>query len=152
MYRRVQKKKKATNCCIRFWSLVMVRNQLPTQVVNILRWNDVPRTSWIFCPKIAIFSQFSVYLSKTGKTNNKFITYQQFLSSDIIPTSSKEKESDELLYMVLVARYGPQSIANASGQSVSFSLFSIAFNSRWLPRFARLSRLVRKYLISIAVK
>ena len=39
-------------------SLVMVRNQLPAQVVNLLRWNDVPRTSRIFCPKIATFSQF----------------------------------------------------------------------------------------------
>ena len=25
---------------------------------NLLRWNDVPRTSRIFSPKIAIFSQF----------------------------------------------------------------------------------------------
>ena len=28
-------------------------------------WNDVPRTSRIFCPKIAIFSQFWVYLNIT---------------------------------------------------------------------------------------
>ena len=41
------------------------------------------------------------------KTNNKFITSQSFLSSGI-PTSSKEKESDELLYTV--ARYGLQSV------------------------------------------
>ena len=33
-------------------------------------------------------------------TNNKFITSQSFLSSDIIPTSSKEKENDKLLYTV----------------------------------------------------
>ena len=26
--------------------------------INLLRWNDVPRTSRIFYPKIAIFSQF----------------------------------------------------------------------------------------------
>ena len=39
----------------------MVRNQL----VNLLRWNNVPRTSRIFCPKIAIFSQFQVYLGIT---------------------------------------------------------------------------------------
>ena len=48
----------------------------------------MPRTSRIFCPKIAILSQFQVYLSKA---NNKFITCQQFLSSDIVPTSSKRK-------------------------------------------------------------
>ena len=43
------------------WSLVMVRNQLPVQVVNL---------------KIVIFPQFQVYLSKTkiGKADNKFIT------------------------------------------------------------------------------
>ena len=35
------------------WSLVMVRNQLPAQVVNPLRWNDAPRTSTISCLKIA---------------------------------------------------------------------------------------------------
>ena len=27
-------------------------------IINLLRWKDVPRTSRIFCPKIAIFSQF----------------------------------------------------------------------------------------------
>ena len=36
-HRRVQKKQKATNYCVRFWSLVMVRNQLPTQVVKSIR-------------------------------------------------------------------------------------------------------------------
>ena len=29
-----------------------------TVTLNLLLWNDVPRTSRIFCPKIAIFSQF----------------------------------------------------------------------------------------------
>ena len=28
---------------------------------NLLRWNDVPRTSRTFCPKIATFSQFQIY-------------------------------------------------------------------------------------------
>ena len=55
--------KKTTNLCIRCWSLVMVRNRLPAQVVNL--WNDVSRTSRIFCLKIAIFSKFQVYLSTT---------------------------------------------------------------------------------------
>ena len=32
-------------------------------IINLLRWNDVPRTS--ISPKIAIFSQFSVYLNVT---------------------------------------------------------------------------------------
>ena len=34
-YRQVQKRKKATNYRIRFRSLVMVRNQLPAQVVKL---------------------------------------------------------------------------------------------------------------------
>ncbi|KAF3429866.1 hypothetical protein E2986_12876 [Frieseomelitta varia] len=34
----------------------MVRNQLPAQVFNLLRWNDVPRMSRFFCLKIAIVS------------------------------------------------------------------------------------------------
>ena len=44
-----------------------------------MRW-----TSRIFSPKIAMFSQFSVQTFK-------FITFWSFLSSDIIPTSSKGK-------------------------------------------------------------
>ena len=36
--------------------------------------------------------------------------------SGIMPTSSREKESGELSCTVLVARYGPQSVASASGQ------------------------------------
>ena len=43
-----------------------------------------------------------------GKTNNKFITSQSFLSSDITPTSSKGKESDEFIVYGSVTRYGPQ--------------------------------------------
>ena len=31
-YRTDEFKKRATNCCVRFWSLVMARNQLPAQV------------------------------------------------------------------------------------------------------------------------
>ena len=49
-----------------------------------------------------------------GKTDNKFITTQSFLSSDIIPTYV-QNESDELLYTVLVTRYGPQSVTEVRG-------------------------------------
>ena len=34
-------------------------------IYNLLRWNDVPRTSRVFCLRIAIFSQFSVYSNIT---------------------------------------------------------------------------------------
>ena len=50
---------------------------------------------------------------KTGKTNNKFVTFQSFLSSDIIPTSL-ERERRIVVYGS-VARYGPQSVASAGG-------------------------------------
>ena len=44
-------------------------------IINFLRWNDVPRTSRIFCPKIAsIFSVFSIFKYNSGKTNNEFLT------------------------------------------------------------------------------
>ena len=58
-------KKESDELLYTVWSLVMVRNQLPAQVVNIWRWNDVPRTSRVFRSKIVIFSQYSVYLSET---------------------------------------------------------------------------------------
>ena len=54
MYRRIQKEDELL-CTV--WSLVMVRNQLPAQLVNLFRWNGAPRTSRIFCSKIATFSQ-----------------------------------------------------------------------------------------------
>ena len=52
-YRQVQKESDELLYTVR--SLVMVRNQLPAQVVNLSRWNDVHVEN---CPKIAIFSQF----------------------------------------------------------------------------------------------
>ena len=40
---------------------------------NLLRWNDVPRTSRIF-QKSNTFSVLSIFKCNPGKTNNKFIT------------------------------------------------------------------------------
>ena len=83
-------------------------------MVKLLRWNDVLRTSRTFCSKNCnIFSVLCIFKYNPGKTDDKFITFQSFPSSDIIPTSSKEKENDELLYTV--TRYGPQLVASASG-------------------------------------
>ena len=97
----------------------MVRSQLPAQLVNLLRWNLS-----LYC---SISSVLSIFKYNLGKTNDKFITFQSFLSSDIVPTSSKE--SDELLYTVLVARYGPQSVNllrwNLSQNCNIFSVLSI---------------------------
>ena len=77
-YRRVQKTKRATNYHTRFWSLVMVRNQLPAQVVkysatfglfefstslisfSFLSSNEVPEIS----------SQYRLLLPPEGISNN----------------------------------------------------------------------------------
>ena len=40
-----------------YFDLILISN-IFVILINLLRWNDVPRTSRIFCPKIAIFSQF----------------------------------------------------------------------------------------------
>ena len=51
-YRRVRRKKKATNYCIRFGRSLWSANQLPAHVEN-------------FLPQIATFPQFYVYLNVT---------------------------------------------------------------------------------------
>ena len=59
------------------------------------------------------FSVSSIYVGKIGKTKNKSITSQSFLSSDITARRVQKKAAN---YRVLgsVARYGPQSAASAS--------------------------------------
>ena len=70
LYRRVQKKQKATNCCIRVRSLVMVRNRLPAQVFNLLRCNNVSRTSRMFLSRNCNnFSVSSILKYNPGKIN-----------------------------------------------------------------------------------
>ena len=68
----------------------------PNMKLNLLRWNDEN----LFVPNRSIFSVLSTFKCNPGKTNDKFVTSWSFLSSDITPTSSKENESDELLYTV----------------------------------------------------
>ena len=50
-----------------------------------------------------------------AKQITNLLLFNNFLSSDIVLTSSRGKESDELLCTVSVTRYGPQSAASASG-------------------------------------
>ena len=47
-------------------------------ISNLLRWNDVLRTSRIFGPKVEIFSQFWVYLNIT---QNKWWIYHSLVIS-----------------------------------------------------------------------
>ena len=57
----------------------------------ISRVMSLLRASGIFGPKIGnIFSVLSVFKYNRGKTNNKFISYWSFLSSDI-PMNSKRR-------------------------------------------------------------
>ena len=61
---KIEKKKKATNL------LCTVTRYGPQSVasasgVNLLRWNDVSRTSRIFCPELRHFLSFKYILSIT---------------------------------------------------------------------------------------
>ena len=70
-YRRVQKEKKATN--YRMYGSV-TRYGPQSVAINLLRLNDVPRTSRTFFPKRCnISSVLSIFKYNPGKTNNKFI-------------------------------------------------------------------------------
>ena len=100
-YRRVQKKKKATNCCYTVRSLVMVRSQLSAQVVNLSRWNNVPRTLRTFCPKIAIFSQFQVHLSITqAKQITNLLLLNNFYPVISYRRVQKKKKATNCCYTV----------------------------------------------------
>ena len=78
------------------WSLVAMH------VENILFQND------------NIFSVLTILKYNPGKTNNKLITSQSFLSSDIVPDKleRKRKRRNCIVYGS-VTRYGPQSVARA---------------------------------------
>ena len=74
-----------------------------------------------------IFSDLSIFKCSPG--NNKFITSQQFLSSDIIiPTNSKRKR--RIIVYGLVTRYGPQSVAQRNWlQTLPIFLFVLIDSS-----------------------
>ena len=73
-------------------------------------------------PKIAIFSQLQVYLSTTQAKQiiNLLLLNNLYL---MISYRRVQKESDEL-YTVLVTRYGPQSVASASGELTNLLITS----------------------------
>ena len=67
-----------------------------------------------FCPKIAISSKFYIYLSITQA--KQIINLLLHNNNNFYPVLSHrrvQEESDELSVHGLVARYGPQSVANA---------------------------------------
>ena len=86
------------------------------------------RTSTTFSHKLRHFLSFKyIFKCNAGETNDKFINSWSFLSSDIIPTSSKEKESDELLYTIrsLVMVREPAAKCESLQQNVKASNFSV---------------------------
>ena len=83
-YRRVQKE--SDELLYTLWSLVMVRNQLPAQVVNL------------FVPKLQYFLSFRYILSITQTKQ----IINLLLHNNFYPVIYRrvQKESDELLYTV----------------------------------------------------
>ena len=72
----------------------------------------LPRGECFLVTKLQYFLSFKyiyIYIYNPDETNDKLVTSWSFLSGDVAPTSSKEKESDGLL--CTVTRYGPQSVA-----------------------------------------
>ena len=86
---------------------------------NLLRWNNVSRTSRIFsfqnCNILSVLSIFKQ--NKIGKTNNKFITFQQFLSSDHHADEFKKKATNYYI------RFGRSLWSAISSQIATFSQF-----------------------------
>ena len=115
-HRRVQKK--ATNYCVRFGrSLWSARTSCQRKGLTSRAGMTCHARREFFVPKIAIFSQFSsIFKYNPGKANNKLL--YNFYPVISYRTSSKEKESDELLYRGSVTRYGPlEPVASAGGLS-----------------------------------
>ena len=83
-----------------------------------------------FIPNCNIFSILSIFKCDPG--GNKWQVYH----SDVIQTSWKGKESDELLYTVRVTRYGPRTSCQREGSKMSGSL-SATRNRLWYKSFER---------------
>ena len=112
-YRRVQKENDELLCTVR--SLVMVRSELPAQVVNLLRWNDVSRTLRIFCLKSA--SIFSVLSITHVEQIIDLLLPNNFYLSTVISYRRVQKENDELLctvrLLVMVRNQLPAQVVNS---------------------------------------
>ena len=65
-----------------------------SSILNLLRSNDVPRTSRIFCPKIATFSQFQVYYNVTqAKQMTSLLLFDNFYPVTSYRRVQKEKKA-----------------------------------------------------------
>ena len=69
-----------------------------------------------FLPKLLTFPRSQVYLNAIhAKQMISLLLLNNLYTAISYRRRSKEEESDELLYTVLVARYGPQSVGSARG-------------------------------------
>ena len=109
-YRRVQKE--SDQLLYTVWSLVMVRKWISSAGMTCHARRE------FFVPKIAIFSQFQVYLSiiQAEQTINLLLLHNFY---PVISYRRIQKDSDELLYRVLVTRYGPQSVAQVVRETLT---------------------------------
>ena len=73
-----------------------------------------------FVPKLQHFLSFQVYLIVNQMTS--LLVFNN--SYPVIPTSSKGKESDKLLYDGSVTRYGPRNQLPAQGVNTARKLFA----------------------------
>ena len=90
--------------------------------------NLFAHTSRIFCPRIAIFFQFWVYLSTIqAEQIINLLLLNNFYP--VIMTGSKRKR--RIIVYGLVSRYGPQSVASASG----VSLFALKWRATYIENF-----------------
>ena len=101
----------------------------------------MPRTLGIFCSKIAIFSQsLSVFKkNKIDETNDKFV---KLFFNNFYPVTSHrrvQKESNELLYTVLVRNQLPAQVVNTLPRTQGCRL-SKKRGEESLKRVTRLSR------------
>ena len=85
--------------------------------MNLLRWNDLPRTSRTFSPKIPTFSQFRVYLNVTQAKQIQSVYYFLIISIPVeYHTDELGKEKEATNYC-----YGPRDQLPAQrGSNISF--------------------------------
>ena len=120
-----------------------METSLLSYCVNLSRWR-------IFCRKIAIFSQFQLYLNITEAKqiiNLLFLSNNFYFYSDIVLTSAKRKR---IIVYGLVTRYGPQiscqrkvNLEIAYLSIVCFSLFSFIWR---LPKSSQAKQIINLLL------
>ena len=113
---------------------------------NLLRWNDVPRTSRTLHPKNChIFSVLSMRKYNPGEANNQFFTSQSFLSSEERISCRRVEKKRATNYCV---RFGRSLRSAISCQrNVVNSRYTVGVKRRW--KWARCFFLNRRRLMRV---